>query len=64
MFTSRPRFYARTPDSADLGKQTLWATMNAMLYKLGGIIFVAGASVAYLWNIEDKSGYTTLVSGE
>jgi len=63
MFTNRPRLYALTPDSADLRKQTLRETMNAMLHKFGGIIFVAGASVPYLTDIKDQTDCTTLVSG-
>jgi hypothetical protein len=43
MFTNRPRLHALTADSADLGKQFLLETVNAVLYKLGGIMFIVGS---------------------
>jgi hypothetical protein len=43
MFTNRPRLHALTADSAHLGKQFLWETVNAVLYKLGGIMFIVGS---------------------
>jgi len=43
MFTNRPRLYDLTSDSADLRAQFRWETVNAVLYKLGGLVFIAGS---------------------
>jgi len=43
MFTNRPRLYKLTGDSKDLRRQFWWETLNAMLYKLGGLVFIMGS---------------------
>lgn len=43
MFTNRPRLHALTAHREDLRKQFRWETINAALYKLGGLIFIIGS---------------------
>ncbi|MDZ7760685.1 MAG: YrhK family protein [Desulfovermiculus sp.] len=43
MFTNRPRLYNLTAHRDDLGKRFRWETINAVLYKLGGIVFIVGS---------------------
>ena len=43
MFTNRPRLYALTGSRHDLGKQFCWETINAVLYKIGGLVFILGS---------------------
>ncbi|MFO7803011.1 MAG: YrhK family protein [Desulfovermiculus sp.] len=43
MFINRPRLYKLTGDSKDLRRQFWWETLNAMLYKLGGLVFIMGS---------------------
>jgi hypothetical protein len=43
MFTNRPRLYNLTKDREDLRSQFRWETLNAVLYKLGGVLFIIGS---------------------
>ena len=43
MFVNRPRLLALTKDHADLKAQFRWETINAVLYKIGGIVFIIGS---------------------
>jgi hypothetical protein len=43
LFTNRPRLHDLTKDRADLRAQFRWETINAIVYKVGGIIFIIGS---------------------
>ncbi|MFO7816665.1 MAG: YrhK family protein [Thermodesulfobacteriota bacterium] len=43
IFTNRPRLHDLTADRKDLKKQFRWETINAIIYKLGGLVFIAGS---------------------
>ncbi|MGM0645835.1 MAG: YrhK family protein [Thermodesulfobacteriota bacterium] len=43
MFTNRPRMYHLTGDTKDLHTQFCWETLNAVLYKIGGVVFILGS---------------------
>jgi hypothetical protein len=43
MFVNRPRLYDLTRGSADLQAQFRWETINAVLYKIGGVVFIVGS---------------------
>ncbi|MGE4536679.1 MAG: YrhK family protein [Desulfovibrio sp.] len=43
MFANRIRLYDLTKDKANLQAQFRWETFNAALYKLGGLVFIAGS---------------------
>ena len=43
MFVNRDRLYGLTKDRADLRAQFRWETINALLYKLGGLLFILGS---------------------
>jgi len=43
MFVNRPRLHDLTKGQTDLRDQFRWETINAVFYKLGGIIFVIGS---------------------
>ena len=43
MFINRPRLYQLTGNRKDLQKRFRWETINAFLYKLGGIVFIVGS---------------------
>lgn len=43
MFVNRPRLHDLTSSSHELHAQFRWETINAVLYKVGGVIFVAGS---------------------
>lgn len=43
MFTNRPRMYHLTAEPKNLRKQFRWETVNAVLYKLGGLVFILGS---------------------
>ena len=43
MFTNRPRLHDLTRGRADLEAQFRWETINAIFYKIGGILFVIGS---------------------
>ncbi|NBB82646.1 MAG: hypothetical protein GVY28_04505 [Alphaproteobacteria bacterium] len=43
LFTDRPRLYALTREAGDARAQFRWETVNAVLYKLGGLVFIAGS---------------------
>ena len=43
LFTNRPRLHDLTRDSADLRAQFRWETINAVFYKIGGLVFIAGS---------------------
>ncbi len=47
LFVNRPRLHDLTRDREDLRAQFRWETVNAILYKLGGLVFIAG-SVLFL----------------
>lgn len=43
LFTNRPRRHNLTRSHEDLGGQFRWETINAILYKIGGAIFIVGS---------------------
>ncbi len=43
MFTNRPRLHNLTKGSQDLRSQFRWETINAILYKIGGVLFIIGS---------------------
>lgn len=43
LFTNRPRLYDLTQGSQAIRKQFRWETINAVFYKLGGLVFIAGS---------------------
>ena len=43
MFTNRPRLHDLTKGSQDLRSQFRWETINAILYKIGGVLFIIGS---------------------
>lgn len=43
LFVNRPRFHDLVSQSPKLDDQFRWETINAVLYQLGGLIFVAGS---------------------
>lgn len=43
LFVNRPRLHDLTSDDADLRAQFRWETLNAALYKIGGVTFIAGS---------------------
>ena len=43
MFTSRPRLHDLTKGHQDLRSQFRWETINAVLYKIGGLMFIVGS---------------------
>ncbi|MFW5818366.1 MAG: YrhK family protein [Desulfovermiculus sp.] len=48
MFTNRPRLYDLTANREDLRQQFRWETLNAALYKTGGIVFIIGSILFFL----------------
>jgi hypothetical protein len=47
MFSNRPRLHDLTADSSDLRAQFRWETINAVAYKLGGLVFIAGSILLF-----------------
>jgi hypothetical protein len=43
LFTNRPRLHDLTASSADIRAQFRWETINAVAYKLGGLVFIIGS---------------------
>lgn len=43
MFVNRPRLHDLTKDHQDLRAQFRWETINAVFYKIGGILFIIGS---------------------
>jgi len=43
LFTNRPRLHDLTASSADIRAQFCWETINAVAYKLGGLVFIIGS---------------------
>ncbi|MEE4161632.1 MAG: YrhK family protein [Woeseiaceae bacterium] len=44
LFVNRPRLHDLfSEDDSDLRRQFRWETLNAVVYKLGGLVFVAGS---------------------
>jgi hypothetical protein len=43
MFVSRPRLYDLTKGNKDLKRQFRWETINAVIYKVGGFLFIIGS---------------------
>jgi hypothetical protein len=43
MFTNRPRLYDLTKGRKEIHAQFRWETINAALYKLGGLVFILGS---------------------
>ncbi|AOS97846.1 hypothetical protein AUP74_02444 [Microbulbifer aggregans] len=43
LFVNRPRLYDLTRGSTELKAQFRWETINAVLYKIGGIVFIVGS---------------------
>ena len=43
MFTNRPRLHDLTKGRADLQAHFRWETINAVFYKIGGILFIIGS---------------------
>ncbi len=64
LFVNRPRLHDLLDKDADLQKQFRWETINAVVYKLGGAIFVVG-SVLFFPSLEAYAdiGAWTFVAG-
>ncbi|RJS92390.1 YrhK family protein [Salinisphaera sp. Q1T1-3] len=45
LFTNRPRVPSREPDTETLDLSWLWETRNALLYELGGVLFIVGSAL-------------------
>jgi len=43
LFTNRHRLHDLTRDHRDLKTQFRWETINAVVYKIGGLVFIAGS---------------------
>jgi hypothetical protein len=43
LFVNRPRLHNLTKNSRDLQAQFCWETVNAVLYKIGGVLFIVGS---------------------
>ena len=43
MFINRPRLHSLTKGRRDLKTQFRWETINAVLYKIGGFLFIIGS---------------------
>ena len=43
MFINRPRIHGLTKDRSDIRAHFRWETINAVLYKIGGFVFVIGS---------------------
>ncbi len=43
LFVNRPRLHNLTKDRTDLRSQFRWETINAVLYKAGGLVFIMGS---------------------
>ena len=43
MFTNRHRIHDLTKDRTDLHAQFRWETINAVIYKIGGVVFIIGS---------------------
>jgi len=43
LFVNRPRLYDVVGKDPSLRDQFRWETINAVVYKLGGIVFIAGS---------------------
>jgi hypothetical protein len=43
LFVNRPRLHGLIRGSADLRAQFRWETINAVLYKIGGVVFIVGS---------------------
>jgi hypothetical protein len=43
LFVNRPRLLDLTKGAADLHAQFRWETINAILYKIGGLVFIVGS---------------------
>lgn len=44
LFVNRPRLHHLTRGSADLQAQFRWESINAVLYKVGGVVFMVGSA--------------------
>ena len=42
LFVNRPRLHDLTSGSDDLKAQFRWETINAVFYKVGGVVFIVG----------------------
>lgn len=51
MFVNRPRLYDLTKGRTDLRSQFRWEMINAIFYKIGGILFIIG-SILFFPNFE------------
>ena len=43
LFVNRPRLHDLTSSSADVRAQFRWETINAVFYKIGGVVFIVGS---------------------
>ena len=43
LFVNRPRLHDLTSGSAQLKAQFRWETINAVVYKIGGVVFIVGS---------------------
>lgn len=43
LFVNRPRLHDLTSGSSELRAQFRWETINAVLYKIGGVVFIVGS---------------------
>ncbi|WP_338667414.1 YrhK family protein [Pseudodesulfovibrio methanolicus] len=62
MFANRPRLYNPLRDSEDAEAQFRWATVNAVLYKAGGLVFILGSVLFFpsLQRYSDIGAWTFL----
>ena len=63
MFANRPRLYNPLGDSKDTEAQFKWETINAVLYKLGGLVFILGSVLFFpsLQRYTDIGAWTFLI---
>jgi len=60
LFTNRPRLHDLSASRSDVRAQFRWETINAVAYKLGGVIFVIG-SVLFFPRFEEYADLGALV---
>lgn len=60
---NRPRLYDLTKDKAELRTHFRWETINAVLYKLGGLVFIAGSIMFFpaLEKYQDIGAWTFFI---
>lgn len=63
LFISRPRLYNLVSESKELHTQFVWETVNAFVYKAGGLVFIAGSILFFpaLEKYQDIGAWTFFV---